>query len=122
MSNFHGDWSEGGFQEMVKKFNYGADQLTCPDGSDLTADDVLFAAYMLESYEGAAQVIFRRGETLFELTCSHCSCNGLSWSPTDCVVVTPAALAMRDGPHWSLGDAASAWHAMVAALNVPQKS
>jgi hypothetical protein len=45
--------------------------------------EVLFAAYGGGAYEGAAEVVFRMNGDLYEVTGSHCSCNGLEgqWEP-----------------------------------------
>jgi hypothetical protein len=40
-------------------------------------DEVLFATYDHEGYEGYATVIYRRDGKFFEEYSSHCSCNGL---------------------------------------------
>jgi hypothetical protein len=47
--------------------------------------EVLFASYGGGSYEGDAVVIFRKGEKLYEVNGSHCSCYGLEgqWKPEE---------------------------------------
>jgi hypothetical protein len=48
-------------------------------------DEVLFATYNTEPYEGHATIVFRRDGVLLEWGDGHCSCNGLEWgvpSPT----------------------------------------
>lgn len=45
---------------------------------------VIAAIYTQESYEGSAMCVFRKDGKLYEVHCSHCSCNGLdSWSPEE---------------------------------------
>jgi hypothetical protein len=53
---------------------------------------ILYAEYDLIGYEGQALVVLERNGEWFEVNCSHCSCDGLSWQeePT-----TKAALASR---------------------------
>lgn len=60
--------------------------------------EVLFASYTYEDYSGSARVIYRGPDgRLYEVTGSHCSCNGLEeqWQPGE---VTLESLAMRPGP------------------------
>lgn len=47
--------------------------------------DILYAYYGYASYEGDAQVIFRKDGKLFEVNGSHCSCYGLEgqWEPEE---------------------------------------
>jgi hypothetical protein len=44
---------------------------------------IIFAEYMSESYEGSCFILFEKGEKLFVVESSHCSCNGLDWSPSE---------------------------------------
>ena len=57
-------------------------------------DDILIAVYQAEAYSGSAFVLFLRGDQLFEVNGSHCSCNGLEecWNPEE---TTWAALKLR---------------------------
>lgn len=68
-----------------------------------TDDEILFASYEDESYEGSALVIFQHGGKLYEVNGGHCSCFGLSesgysgesesqWEPEE---TSWAALKMR---------------------------
>lgn len=59
-----------------------------------TEDELLFAYYGYESYEGSAIVIFQKNGVLYEVTGGHCSCNGLEdqWGPAP---VTFEALNLR---------------------------
>ena len=51
--------------------------------NSLEGYEVLFAAYGGRSYEGKAIVVYRKGDELYEVGGSHCSCNGLEgqWTP-----------------------------------------
>jgi hypothetical protein len=69
---------------------------------DLRDDEVVFAAYSSQAYNGTALVVFYRNGNLFSVDASHCSCNGLEdcWSP---IRTVPRQLgAMED---YSLPDA-----------------
>ena len=43
----------------------------------LEGAEILFAEYYMGNYEGSAFVLLRRGEKLYEVNGSHCSCYGL---------------------------------------------
>ena len=50
----------------------------------LDGAQVIAAVYATGSYEGDAMIVFRRDGKLYEVHCSHCSCNGLDvWSPEE---------------------------------------
>lgn len=63
---------------------------------ELRQCEVLYAAYDTRTdYEGYALCIYRKDGKLFEVTCSHCSCNGLDeWEPEE---TTAEAILMRPG-------------------------
>jgi hypothetical protein len=65
------------------------------DESILDGCKVLFAVYKQEDYEGSALVIFTKDDKLFEVSGSHCSCNGLEgqWAPEE---TSLEAIRMRD--------------------------
>ncbi len=48
-------------------------------------DEVLAALYETGSYEGSAEVIYRRGDKYYVASGSHCSCYGLEgqWEPEE---------------------------------------
>lgn len=48
-------------------------------------DEMLFAWYGYGDYEGSAFVLFRKGDKLYEVNGSHCSCYGLEdqWKPEE---------------------------------------
>lgn len=50
-----------------------------------TDNEILFASYGGRSYEGDAQVVYKREGKLFEVDGYHCSCHGLEdgWSPEE---------------------------------------
>lgn len=81
--------------------------------------DILLAWYGHGSYCGSSLVIYRRGDTLYEVNGSHCSCNGLEgqWSPE---ITTAAALKMRRldnyGDYEGCGNADEALRALVREL------
>lgn len=62
--------------------------------------NILYASYDCESYEGSALVIFSKGDKLYEVSGSHCSCMGLEdqWSPEE---TSLEALRMRN---YTVGD------------------
>jgi hypothetical protein len=65
-----------------------------PDDDMPSEEDIIFAAYDIDGYEGFALVLFVRNEVLYEVNGSHCSCNGLEeqWDPE---ATTWKALEMR---------------------------
>ena len=84
MGAIPGGWD---LDDMAEQFRVDRDALPA-------AEDVIWARYEYECYEGNALVIYMRGDTLYEVHGSHCSCYGLEdqWDPED---TTWAALAMR---------------------------
>lgn len=63
-----------------------------------TEDELVYAGYTYEGYEGAALVVFVRDGQWFENHDYHCSCYGLeNWSPEG---TTPAAILMRPETDW----------------------
>lgn len=94
MTTYFGQWST--HEDMVKDFSdydYVKKEIISP--KDMAKpEEVVFASYATPAYEGDAVVIFERGGKLWEVSASHCSCNGLenSWSPGE---VTWAALGLR---------------------------
>lgn len=59
-----------------------------------TDEQILYASYEAEGYEGYSYALFERDGKLYEVNGSHCSCHGLEgqWSPEE---TTWAALAIR---------------------------
>ena len=99
MKKYFGNWED--YDEMVNdwfkdEFDYETKTYKRKIIEDMAKDEeILFAVYGTYSYEGEAQVLFKRDGKLFEVTGSHCSCNGLEtcWEPAE---VTWKALAMRN--------------------------
>lgn len=72
------------------------------NGIDLTdTDELLFAAGDLGDYEESIYVLFKRGDQLFEVESSHCSCYGFSWEPAR--VTKEYILKMRINPPSGVG-------------------
>ena len=48
-------------------------------------DEVLFAMYDVDGYEGSARVVYRQGNRFFYVHGAHCSCYGLEgqWDPEE---------------------------------------
>jgi len=74
-----------------------------------TEDELVYAGYTCEDYEGSAIVVFVRDGKWFENNDGHCSCNGLeNWEPEE---TSPEALLIR--AHWpGLHEAVTARMAM----------
>lgn len=54
--------------------------------SRLEPDDVIYAEYDIDGYEGSADILFRERGKFFYVHGSHCSCYGLEesqWSPEE---------------------------------------
>lgn len=64
--------------------------------SNLDEVEILYSEYDYEDYSGSAWVLFRKDDMLYEVSGSHCSCNGLEgqWEPSFTTIKT---LLMR--PH-----------------------
>ena len=64
------------------------------DYKEIMETDILFAFYEYEDWSGNAFVLFHRGNKLFEVNGSHCSCYGLEdqWAPEE---TTLESLALR---------------------------
>src|SRR5690242_2636394 len=78
-------------EDIAREFSF--------DVSELDGCRVVFAAYKYEDYSGSALVLFTKGDKLYEVNGSHCSCNGLEgqWSPEE---TSMEALKMRDLAHY----------------------
>ena len=79
---YFGSW------DCYEAFAQGWDGVTEP----ATDEEIIFASYHVDGYEGGAFVLFWRDGQLYEVNSSHCSCNGLEWDPEP---TTWAALAAR---------------------------
>lgn len=67
--------------------------------SEEEPDDIYFADYTYENYTGDSTVIYRRGEKIYEVNGSHCSCYGLEgqWEPEEYTIDEFKRLANRVG-------------------------
>lgn len=73
--NYQGDFEN--FEDVVSNFECSQEQIDF-------IDNILFAAYYLECYDGYAFVIFKgKDGILYEVNGGHCSCYGLEgqWEP-----------------------------------------
>lgn len=68
------------------------------DDAALEGVDILLASYTYGNYEGAAYVLFRKGDQLFEVYGSHCSCYGLEgqWEPEETDIETLKGMVARN--------------------------
>lgn len=75
-----------GLEDIKKQF-----QSEC---NGITEDEILFASYGSQCYDGDAIVLIRRDGKLYTVESSHCSCNGLehSW---DMIETTKEVLKNR---------------------------
>ena len=85
------DWEDSGFNGMLAAFHANDIEPDSAEIATIAANDewkdveVLLASYTHEEYEGAAFVLFRRGQKLYEVVANHCSCYGLEgmWAPEE---------------------------------------
>lgn len=75
-------------EDVVNNFDISSEQLE--------GVEIIYAMYDQPPYEGYAQVIFRKGDKLYEVNGSHCSCYGLEgqWEPEETIVA-----ALLDRPN-----------------------
>lgn len=122
--DFSGHHAGGDDQKdtIARAFSNVYDKADSEIAKTLKGARILFARYSYEDYSGDAQVIYRKQGKLYEVTASHCSCNGLEgdWDPSE---VTAEALFMRPnryGPEGYSSDqdaaAFSGWEAMIQFL------
>jgi hypothetical protein len=78
--------------------------------------DVIAATYDQQQYEGSAWVLLYRDGKLYEVSSSHCSCNGLDWhDPSE---TSLAAMKMRECGNYSTGGFAdSEWEKVLEAAS-----
>lgn len=79
-------------KRYFEDFRTVADVIGCfciPDDFDLKDEEVLYASYSREDYEGSAVVLFLREGKLYEVYGSHCSCYGLEdqWEPEEASIM-----------------------------------
>ena len=122
--------NHGNDQRYFQNFNdHGSLCYSFSISTDAVRDDeILFAWYGYGDYCGDAEVLFERNGLLYEVTASHCSCNGLedTWKPQE---TSWAALAMRKNgitPYGSDADidcaAVARWRALVASHQPKQEA
>lgn len=70
MTKYLHNWADTGEAGMLEDFSI--------DKAALEGAEVLVASYSYEDYSGDAFVLLKRGDDLFEVNGSHCSCYGLS--------------------------------------------
>lgn len=94
-------------QAIVDEFQIPADHPLIP-----TNEEILFANYCCEGYEGDARILFQRNGVLYEVEGSHCSCMGLEdqWNP---IVVSWEQLGMRNYTYFSRDRAKKEFMALV---------
>ena len=81
-----------------------------------TDDEILFAQYGYESYEGNACVLFQRNGVLYRVDAGHCSCYGLEgqWTPEE-TLWKAEAMRPRDYSYGMSQEAHNAFWALVDA-------
>ncbi len=78
------------FSEGCPGFQWGS-SVKCIKGAPAKEpEEVLWADYETEGYDGSALVIYRQGDKVFEVSGSHCSCYGLEgqWEPEEYDIAT----------------------------------
>ena len=83
---------------------------------DANDDEILFAQYGYESYEGNACVLFQRNGVLYRVDAGHCSCYGLEgqWTPEE-TLWKAEAMRPRDYGYSMSQEALTAFWALVDA-------
>jgi hypothetical protein len=90
-----------------RPYRWGSDDPEVPLVLEPAENEVIYAAYNIDGYEGSAILIFMKDGKLYEVNGSHCSCNGLEecWRPEE---TSWEALKIRQG--WEgLGDVVAEW-------------
>ncbi len=97
MEKYFGDWTN--INDVKRDFFRDGSAFEWEQKNEVPADfpsdeEVLFACYTYEDYSGSAMVVYQKGDKLFEVHGSHCSCYGLEgqWSPEETLA---GALEMR---------------------------
>lgn len=73
MSNYHGNFSD--WSDIQSYFEM----------EEPKPEEVLYAEYSQEYYEGSARVVYRNGDKFYYVYGGHCSCYGLEgqWDPEE---------------------------------------
>lgn len=113
MQRYFGEFKN--VQDVILAFNLAGDrqdEMSLLVKGTLLERQILFAAYSVDGYEGSAFVLFRRGRKIYEVHSSHCSCNGLEWTPE--LTTWPA---LRTRGMWMLEgneEAQATWNALLS--------
>lgn len=94
-TRYFGDWADWDSMEKGWRGTQWGWEVNAPMVEGMATDqEVLFAGYQSQDYQGSALVLFSRDGKLYEVHGSHCSCYGLEgqWSPEE---TTWEAIAMR---------------------------
>ena len=69
---------------------------------DPEPDEVLWASYNIDGYEGFSNVIYRNGDKFYYNYAAHCSCYGLEgqWDPEE--YSAELFLAAYEKGHWDI--------------------
>lgn len=109
--NEFSSWADvvSNFSEGHPGFQWGSSVKSIKGAPAEEPEEVLWADYEAEGYEGSALVIYRQGNKVFEVSGSHCSCYGLEgqWEPEEYDLATFVA-AVEKMPHASEGEIAAA--------------
>ncbi len=70
------------YQDMFRRWCDVQDRF---EMNDPEPDEVLYAQYDIDGYEGSALVIYRNGDKFYYVRGAHCSCYGLEgqWDPEE---------------------------------------
>lgn len=100
--NEFSSWADvvSAFSEGLPGFQWGTSVKSIKGAPAEEPEEVLWADYEAEGYEGSALVIYRQGNKVFEVSGSHCSCYGLEgqWEPEEYDIATYVAAA-EQRPH-----------------------
>lgn len=66
-----------------------------------TEDELIAAGYDSDGYHGSGTVVFEKGGKLYEVSSSHCSCDGMEWNPSE-ISWQYLENRIRDGYLWGL--------------------
>lgn len=102
MSAYHNEfscWADvvRDFSEGLPGFQWGSSVKSIKGAPAEEPEEVLWADYEIDGYEGSALVIYRQGNKVFEVSGSHCSCYGLEgqWEPEEYDIATYIAAVER---------------------------
>lgn len=106
MTKYHGGFDSR--DTVAQEFDEGTwtpkrwikDAVFTANPSFPTDEEIIYASYDRQDYEGYASVLFEQGGCLYEVHASHCSCYGLEdqWKPE---ATTWEAIAMRKDHYYA---------------------